>query len=198
MRLRLAREAARIMAEGGTRDFATAKRKAAERLAAPETRHLPSNEEIEYELRQYLELFQRAALPSRLARLREIALEAMRFLQPFDPRLVGPVLVGTVTEHSAIELHVSADTPEAIALWLSENEIPFEQAEKRLRFGGDRYEAIPTFQFRADDVPIEVCVFDHRSVREIPLSPVDGRPMRRAGLGEVEKLTRPSMDPASS
>jgi hypothetical protein len=188
MRARLAREAARIMAEGGTRDFAIAKRKAAERLASPETRHLPSNDEIERELRQYLELFQGAALPQRLAHLRAIALEAMRFLQPFEPRLVGPVLAGTVTEYAIVELHVSADTPEAIGLWLTEHTIPFEQTEKRLRFGGDRYELLPAFRFTADEVTIEVCVFDRRAVREAPLSPVDGKPMRRADLREVETL----------
>jgi hypothetical protein len=188
MRARLAHEAARIMAEGGTRDFATAKRKAAERLAAPETRHLPSNEEIERELRQYLNLFHAAALPSRVAHLRGIALEAMRFLQPFEPRLVGAVLAGVVTEYAIVELHVSADTPEAIGLWLAEHAIPYEQTEKRLRFGGDRYEARPAFRFSADDVTIEVTVFDHRAMREPPLSPVDGKPMRRADVREVEAL----------
>ena len=178
------------MAEGGTRDFATAKRKAAERLASPETRHLPSNEEIERELRQYLNLFQRDALPSRVAHLRGIALEAMRFLQPFEPRLVGPVLAGVVTDYTIVELHVSADTPETIGLWLTDHTIPYEQTEKRLRFGGERYEVLPAFRFTADDVTIEVSVFDHRTVREPPLSPVDGKPMRRADLREVEALLR--------
>lgn len=188
MRVRLAREAARIMAEGGTRDFATAKRKAAERLASPDTRHLPSNEEIELELRQYLELFQRAKLPDRVAHLRRVALEAMQFLHSYEPRLVGPVLVGTVTEFAIVELHVSADTPEEIGLWLTEHAIPFELAEKRVRFGGDRYETLPTYRFTADDVTVEVCVYDRRGMREPPLSPVDGKPMRRAGLREVEAL----------
>jgi hypothetical protein len=188
MRLRLAREAARIMADGNTRDYATAKRKAAERLAAPDTRHLPSNEEIEQELRRYLELFQGAKLPDRLAHLRGLALEAMRFLQTFEPRLVGSVLAGTVTEYAIIELHVGADTPEQVALWLSDNDIPYEQSERRLRFGGDRYETLPTYRFTANDVTVELCVFNPRSMREAPLSPVDGKPMKRANVREVETL----------
>lgn len=188
MRARLAREAARIMAEGGPRDFAGAKRKAAARLASPDTRHLPSNEEIEFELRRYLELFQGGQLPNRAAHLRGIALEAMRFLQAFEPRLVGPVLVGTVTEHAAVELHVSADTPEEIPLWLAEHAIPFEQSERRVRFGGDRYEIVPTYGFSVDDVTVEISYFGRRAMRETPLSPVDGKPMRRASLREVETL----------
>lgn len=188
MRTRLAREAARIMAEGGTRDFATAKRKAAERLAAPDTHHLPGNDEIERELRQYLELFQGAKLPGRLAHLRTVAIEAMRFLHAFEPRLVGPVLAGTVTENAAVELHATADTPETISLWLDEHTIPHEQTERRLRFGGDRLESLPLFRFNVDDVAVEICVFTPRAAREAPLSPVDGKPMRRASLREVETL----------
>src|ERR1043166_6742827 len=75
LRLRLAREAARIMAEEGKRDYAAVKRKAAERLALPEAKHLPSNEEIERELRRYLELFHGKQLTHRLPQLRRTALE---------------------------------------------------------------------------------------------------------------------------
>ncbi len=189
MRTRLAREAARILAEEGARDYAAVKRKAAERLALPEAKHLPSNEEIEHELRQYLELFQGKQLSNRVTTLRGVAIEAMRFLHCFDPRLVGSVLAGTVTEGAAIELHVSAESPEEIGLWLTEHKIPFGQTERRLRFGGDRYETLPAFRFTADEVAIELCVFNRRSVRETPMSPTDGKPMKRANLREVETLT---------
>jgi hypothetical protein len=194
MRIHLAREAARIMAESGLRDFAAAKRKAAQRLAAPDTRHLPSNEEIEHELQQYLSLFQGKRLPQRVTHLRGIALEAMRFLSAFEPRLVGAVLGGAVTEGTIVEIHASADTPEAVAHWLDEHGIPFEQSERRLRFGGDRHEMLPVYQFTADDVTVEVCVFDRAAARENPLSPVDGKPMRRASLRDVEALAQQAPD----
>jgi len=176
------------MAEDGKRDFAAVKRKAAERLALPEAKHLPSNEEIERELRRYLELFQGKELPTRVAQMRRVALEAMRFLHQYDPRLVGSTLTGTVTEGAAVELHVSAETPEDVGLWLGEHRIVFEQSERRVRFGGDRYEAIPMLRFDAEDVPVDLFIFDRRSIRETPLSPVDGKPMKRANLREVAAL----------
>ncbi len=188
LRTRLAREAARIMAESGLRDYAAAKRKAVERLALPDAKHLPSNEQIEFELRQYLKLFQGTRLADRVALLRRVALEAMRFLHRFDPRLVGSVLSGAVVENAVIELHISADTPEEVGLWLTEHEIPFEYAERRLRFGGDRYQVLPAIRFVAEEVTIELCIFDPRSVREVPLSPIDGKPMKRANRREVETL----------
>lgn len=190
IRERISSEAARLMVQEGVGDYHLAKRKAALRLNLPQDKHLPSNQEIEAALRRYLELFDGRHLGERLRRLRAIALEAMRFLARFHPRLVGPVLSGTVTPASEIQFHVSAETLEEIGLWLQEHRIPYEQAERRVRFGGDRYETLPAFRFTADGVAVELCLFTPVSARELPLSPVDGKPMRRANLKELEALLR--------
>ena len=84
-RQRISREAARIMAEEGVRDFHVAKRKAAERLNFPEARQLPSNQEIERALTEHLQLFHAKDLPQTLQHLRRLAIEAMRMLERFDP-----------------------------------------------------------------------------------------------------------------
>jgi hypothetical protein len=47
----------------------------------------------------------------------------------------------------------------------------------------------------ADDVPIELCVFDRRAARRAPLSPVDGKPMKRANLRELEGLLQNPAEP---
>ena len=54
-RQRLAHEAARLMAEGGIRDYHQAKLKAASRLGIHDDASLPRNREIEDALRTYLE-----------------------------------------------------------------------------------------------------------------------------------------------
>ncbi|MHB8534714.1 MAG: hypothetical protein ACYDBW_04635 [Sulfuricaulis sp.] len=188
LRQHIAADAARIMAEEGVSDFHSAKRKAAARLGLPETKHLPGNDEVESALQEYLRLFHAGRVTQSAQRLRRLAAEAMRFLVKFDPRLVGPVLSGTVTSNSAIELHLTADTPEEIGFWLDEHNIPCQQGDRRLRFGGERHETFPSYRFTADGVPVELCVFNHRQARETPLSPVDGKPMKRAHLREVENL----------
>ncbi|MDH5485944.1 MAG: hypothetical protein OEY53_00330 [Gammaproteobacteria bacterium] len=195
MRQHIATDAARIMAEEGVRDFQTAKRKAAARLGLPDTKHLPGNDEVDSALQEYLRLFHGRRLTQSVRRLREIASEAMRFLTQYDPRLVGPALSGTVTSASEIEIHLIADTPEEIGFWLQEHHIPYEQTNRRLRFGGDRQETFPAYRFTADNVPIELCVFDRREARESPLSPVDGKPMKRANLREVENLLNGAAEP---
>jgi hypothetical protein len=188
LRYHLSQEAARIMAEEGVRDYHAAKCKAAVRLNQPDTRHLPSNREVEAALRRHLELFHGARLAERLRYLRGLALEAMRFLAAHAPLLTGPVLSGTATAYSPIQIHVCADNPEDIALLLAAHRIPFDQQDKRLRFGGERYRLVPTYAFRVEDAAVELSVFSQEQRREAPLSPVDGRPMPRANLAEVAAL----------
>ncbi len=188
LRQQISVEAARIMSDEGVRDFQVAKRKAAERLSIPDNKHVPTNQEVEEALREYLELFHAKRLSGTLEILRRCTIEAMRFLADFKPRVVGSVLSGIVTPESRIQIHVSADTPEDIGLLLDDHNIPFEENDKRLRYGGDRYKTCPVYCFSADSKPIEVYVFDHKKGRETPLSPVDGRPMKRATIKEVEKL----------
>lgn len=188
VRQHICAEAARIMVEEGVRDYQLAKRKAIQRLNLPWDKNLPGNDEIEAALTDYLRLFHGTRLEADLRRLRRLALDAMQFLERFDPRLVGAVLGGTVVADTPIQLHVTADTPETVRLWLQEHGIPFEQGERRARFSGERQENVPQFRFTADDVTVELYVFTLEEARVAPLSPVDGKPMKRAGRREVELL----------
>ena len=114
VRERIAKEAARLMCEAGVRDFQLAKRKALQRLRMPEHRALPSNEEIEAAVLEYQRLFRADSQPKRLAQLRQVAVRAMRFLERFQPRLVGAVLSGTADEHSDVCLHLFTETAEEV------------------------------------------------------------------------------------
>ena len=185
-------EAARIMAEEGVQDYHSAKRKAANRLNQPETKNLPSNQEIEDALTRHLQLFHAQDLPQAVHRLRTLARDAMDMLQEHEPKLVGAALSGNVTPYSEIHLHVSADTAEELAFLLQDRQIPYEEASRHMRFGGERHENLPAYRFTADGTNIEVVVFTRQGAREAPLSPVDGKPMRRAGRRELESLLTPA------
>lgn len=188
MRLRLAQEAARILIESGSRDFAMAKRKAAEHLFAQDTRQMPSNLEIEQAVAEYQRLFRSNSQPQYLQQLREHAYEAMQFFSDFDPRLVGPVLSGTADINTPVSLHVFTDTPEEISLLLLERHIPFDTGDKRLRTREDTYQTFPSVSFLVSQSRIEVIIFPVSKRVPVPLSPVDGRPQQRANLAAVEVL----------
>jgi hypothetical protein len=189
LRRALAQEAARIMAEHGIRDFLVAKRKAAERFGVSDgTAVLPRNSEIEEALVAYQRLFGGASHLQALHAQRSAALAAMRYLHEFEPRLVGPVLAGTATEHSEVQLHLFADRAESVTLKLIDQGIPHEVTERRIKLNRERSRAFPGVRFQLDDHPIEATVFPPDDIRQAPASPVDGRPMRRANALEVEAL----------
>jgi len=188
VRQQIAHEAAKLMVENGIRDYQLAKRKAAARLGLGDARDLPRNDEIEREREAYQRLFGAEEHSRHVVSLRRHALEAMRLLDDFGPRLVGSVLSGTADRHSEICLHLFSDPPEEVALFLLDRGIPHDQGEARVRFQADGHERLPAFRFLAGEAQVELVVFSARARRRTPLSPVDGRPMRRAKLAEVVAL----------
>jgi len=188
MRARLAQEAAKIMIDSGIRDFAMAKRKAAEHLNAHDTRQLPNNIEIEQAMIEYQRLFRASQQPQTLHKLREIAYHAMQFFGDYNPRLVGPVLSGTADTNTPITLHVFTDNSEDISMLLLNKSIPFTSRDKRYRIGTETYAQYPAFEFLAEQHQIEVIAFPASKNYERPISPVDGKPMQRANLACVEML----------
>jgi hypothetical protein len=189
LRRALAQEAARIMAEHGVRDFLIAKRKAAERFGVTDgAALLPKNSEIESALAEYQRLFGGASHLQSLDAQRRAALSAMRYLREFEPRLVGAVLAGTATQHTEVQLHLFTERAESVTLKLLDQGIPHEVTERRVKLTPERVRAYPGVRFQVDDQPIEATVFPTDGIRQAPVSPVDGRPMRRASALEVEAL----------
>lgn len=149
MRIQLAHEAAKLMADGSITDHAFAKRKAARQLGAADSHHLPSNLEVDLALQQYRALYQHADHPDILRNLREEALHNMQRLSQFKPYLTGSVLSGTAGVNSDINLMLFSDDAKAVLLYLLKNKIEFESGEWRVRFSGHE-EAVPSYTLTAE------------------------------------------------
>ena len=188
LRNAVAQEAARLMAEHGIQDYLVAKRKAAERYGVVEGAFLPRNTEIEAALLAYQRLFGGTRHASSLQEQRRVALQAMQLLAQFEPRLVGPVLAGSATAFADIQLHVFSDSAEAVYMHLMDRRYEYEVFERRMRMTPERQILIPSVRFEMGDETIEAFVFGKDGIRQAPISPVDGKPMRRAGLQEVQAL----------
>lgn len=180
-------EAARIILDEGVADYGLAKRKAAERLGAGQTRNLPRNAEIDDAVHARQRLFEDDAGRAELRRLRRVALDAMELLEPFSPRLVGPVLEGVVNGRDEVTLHVFADSVEEIIFHLEDRAVRWRGDERRLR-AAQGHVTYPAITFDGPDAHVEAVVFPVKGIRQAPPSPVDGRPMRRAGIREVTDL----------
>jgi hypothetical protein len=186
-RHRLAHEAARLMAEGGIRDYHQAKLKAAERLGIFDDASLPRNREIEEALREYQRLFQRENIPA-LRQRRESALRALEFFKSFEPRLVGPVLDGTADTRSPVALHLYSDDPDAPPRFLDQHGIPAEARSRRLRLDRERSDDFPVYIFSAEDITFDLTVLPLDILRQAPLSNTDEKPMKRASATQLRQL----------
>lgn len=175
------------MAEEGIIDHQSAKTKAIERLGLPEKSARPDNREIENALVEYLELFEAVELLQRRQHWRETAIEAMRLFHDFNSYLIGPVLSGTITRFSRVQVLVITE-PETIAIRLQDNEIPYEQAQRRLRRSTKDYVTIQAFRFIVDEINVEILCVNNEALGRTLLNPIDGKPFQRAGLREVQQL----------
>lgn len=194
LRRQIAIEAARLMAEHGVKDFLTAKKKAGEKYGISNGSNMPKNSEIEQALVEHQRLFQSDSQPQQVQKLRQAAVDSLKFFEDFRPKLVGSVLRGTAGPHSDVNLHVFAPT-ETFIHFLEQHDIPVDQKQRRYKFGKNKdgslkEKDIPVFQFMAGEVPFDIAVFDEKTEKEVPLSKVDGKPEERAGLAVVEELIK--------
>lgn len=184
----VAQEAARIIVDHGIRDYRLAKQKAAERLGVTARGALPRNGEIEAAVAEHLQIFGRESHADHLRLMRVAALSAMELLASFTPRLVGPVLVGTADKNSAVNLHLFADSAEVVAMELADMGISYRPYERRLKSRRNRVETYAGFEFHYSNSAIQATVFPVNGIRQAPMSPIDGKPMKRVGADFVQQL----------
>jgi hypothetical protein len=197
-RERLAYEAARIVLDQGLCDFDRARRKAAERIGVLNRRHWPTNEAVQEAVLAQRRLFLGASDAETSRRLKVAALEAMSRLDAFSPRLVGGALTGTASLETGIELLLFADRAEDVIFSLLDQQIPWREAERLMRYPrGDRY-AHPVFRFLAGDIPVDLIVLPSGALRHPPLDPVTERPYRGATRAEVANLLSTEQDQAGA
>lgn len=175
------------MDQQGIRDFQMAKSKAVHRLGVGKRFPLPSNREIEEVLRQRLRLFSAGKLQERCRSLLDLAMSTMQTFSSFEPRLVGALVRGVVTEKTPVELHMFTDVTEDLAHSIEAQGIPYEQFDKRVRFRKKRFAFIPAFRFASGDIGIEILAFGRKDIREAPLCPVEGQPMQRIALSRAKE-----------
>ncbi len=103
-------QAARLVADEGL-DYGSAKRKAARALGMDRARQMPSNEQVEDEVRTHLALFHADTQPTELLAMRRVALRWMQRVAHLRPYLSRAVWRGTATLASPICIELYADDP---------------------------------------------------------------------------------------
>jgi hypothetical protein len=73
--------------------------------------------------------------------------------------------------------------------------VPFQVGERRTRLNAERVVQQPALRLDVDGQPVEIVVFPVDGIRQSPVSPVDGKPMRRADTDEVTALLASAYEP---
>jgi hypothetical protein len=190
-RLRVATEAARLLARLGLQDYREAKRRAARNLGIDDPASQPSDGEIRERLIEYQRLFGGTDQATALQRRRESAAQAMDRFAAFEPRLVGRVLDGSADERSPVQLQVFSAEPEAVARFLMDAGLPARALPwLHLHLGQGREARVPAWAFLAGEIEFEVAVLPPNLLRQPPLDG-DGKPMERAALPALRRLLQP-------
>jgi hypothetical protein len=188
LRREVAIQAARLLAEHTCDNYQEARSKAAASMGVKNKRLLPDNQEIHQALVEHQQIFCLPEHRSSVETLRKSAMEAMQALALFNPRLVGPILDGSADSQSPIRLHLFCETPEELALYLMEKNIPWQERETVMEFGGKRTERRPVFRFHAGLNRVELVVLTPREQRNPPLDPITGRPNKGASVSMLKEL----------
>lgn len=126
----IAQVSARLIAEEGL-SYGAAKQRALHQLGLPARSGLPTNDQLEVALEDYLALFCADTQPAALRALRELALEWMLRLQAFSPQLSGAVWRGTATHWSDVHIQLFCDDPKAAELALLDQRVRYQAQAQR-------------------------------------------------------------------
>ena len=185
MRRRIAHAAARMLAEDGSLDYGSAKRKAARQLGAPDSGNLPDNQQVEDALRSYQAIYQTDETRAQLALLRQTAIEYMEQLADFDPHLTGSVLNGTAGPHADINLQLFTDHQKELEFLLMRLPSPYQAGEYRASEAPGRI--YPRFVIDDPRARVDVVVYPASELRNMKRLQADGSP-RRLRLPQARTL----------
>jgi len=196
LRQMIAQQAARMMAEDGVHDFAYAKKKAGRQLGVSENSVLPTNAEIEEEIRLYHEIYNADEQPLMLEQLRQAALATMQLFERFNPHLTGSVLDGTAGKFAQTNIHLFADSAKEVEMFLLNQQIPYESSEKSYRLSDkpskDKKEkvrkSVPVFTLETEYGFIKLSVFDVDDMRVATKKTSDGSNAERADISDLQAL----------
>ena len=174
LRQMIAQRAASMMAEEGISDYAYAKKKAGRQLGVLDVNCLPSNAEVEEEIKLYNEIYHGEEQPENLRLLRAGALEIMQLLERFNPHLTGPVLDGTAGRYAETHIFLFADSLKEVEIFLLNRQLSYETSEKSYRTNNDKRAAdkkgherkkVPTLTLEGPHGPVKLSVFDVNDMR---------------------------------
>ncbi len=193
----IAAAAARLVVDEGM-EYAQAKRKALRSLGLGNARpsQLPSNEQLEDQVREHIAIFCADTQPAELLALRQLALVWMDRLAEFRPHVSGAVWRGTATRLSAIHLDLYCDDAKSAELALINHGVDYDVSSRPDPRGGqvDMLSIASRCAALGETVTLFLSVLDHDDLRGALKPDARGRSWR----GDAAALRRLLATPAEA
>ncbi len=184
----LAQESAKIIVSQGIENFSAAKNKAAKNLNIENLGCLPSNYEIEKCLKEHYQLFIPVTHTEYIELMRSTAIEIMDLFVDFQAYVVGPVVSGTASSSSSINIHLGSEDIYNVTQILDKNEIKYKFFDKKIKFNKKVNKVFCGLSLLYGNMIIEIVIFNSRDIKQRPLSRIDGKPIKRLKISSLKKL----------
>lgn len=188
VQLEIAATAARMVVEEGL-GFGPAKHRALKALGLPARTALPSNDEVEEQVREYIEIFCADTQPQELRALREHARLWMTRLAEFRPHLGGAVWHGWATRLSDIDLALFCDDPKSVEIGLINQNLRYE-VQSQTGIHGELVDVLSLHSFCSglgEDIGVHLRIYDLHGLRGALVADARGR-SPRGDLAALERL----------
>ena len=183
----IAASAAQCVVEEGL-EYGPAKRRALKVLGLPPKTPLPNNDQVEAQVREYIDIFCADTQPAELLALRQHALMWMTRLAAYRPYLGGAVWHGTATRLSDIYLQLFCDDAKSTEIELINQGVDFE-ARTVNGLHGEPVEALSIHslcQELGEEIGVHLLIYDFDDVRGALKMDAQGRSPR----GDTEAVKR--------
>lgn len=190
----IAATAARLVVEEGL-EYGPAKRRALRDLGLPSRTALPNNDEVEAEVRDYIQLFCADTQPQELQALRLLALEWMERMAQFRPHVGGAVWHGTATRLSDIYIQLFCDDSKSAEIALIDHHVDYEP-RMVTGFHGEQVEALSVHtssRTLGEEVGVHLLVYDLDDLRGALKPDSQGR-APRGNLAALRRLMEKERD----
>lgn len=188
LKLELLSVAARLVVEDGF-DYGRAKRQAVQHLGLPGRTKLPTNDELEDAVLEYIALFCADTQPVELLALRQLALVWMERMAAYSPHLAGAVWHGSATRLSDIYIQLFCEDSKSAEISLIDHHVNYEPRTIK-GFHGESVEALSVHALcpgLSEDVGVHLMVYDLDDLRGALRPDAKGR-KPRGDLAAVRRL----------
>ena len=178
-------------------EYGPAKRRAVRELGLSQRTALPNNDDVEAEVRDYIQLYCADTQPQELHALRKLALEWMEHMAAFRPYIGGAVWHGTATRLSDIYIQLFCDDSKSAEIALIDHHVDYEP-RMVTGFHGEQVEALSLHVYShelSEEIGVHLLVYDLDDLRGA-LKPDSQHRVPRGNLAALRRLLETENPPS--